>query len=78
LQKDEVLTHIFQPVNTNPSLVKYLTHALELVTGIYRKDQESSKEDAFNPLYRESIFKAYTTLNRFGTLIEEGDLKVQA
>ena len=78
LQKDEVLTHIFQPVNTNPSLVKYLTHALELVAGIYRKDQESSKEDAFNPLYRESIFKAYTTLNRFGTLIEEGDLKVQA
>ena len=78
LQKDKVLTHIFQPVNTNPSLVKYLTHALELVAGIYRKDQESSKEDAFNPLYRESIFKAYTTLNRFGTLIEEGDLKVQA
>jgi CRISPR/Cas system-associated exonuclease Cas4 (RecB family) len=50
---------------------------LEEVAGIYRKEDNSAKSEVFNQLYRESIFRAYTTLNRFATLIEEGSLKVQ-
>ena len=76
LQADEFLSHIFQPMDTNASLVAYLTKALEEVAGIYRKEEGADKEEVFDQLYRESIFRAYTTLNRFTTLIEEGSLKV--
>ena len=76
LQADEFLSLIFQPMDTNASLVAYLTKALEEVAGIYRKDEEADKEEVFDQLYRESVFRAYTTLNRFSTLIEEGSLKV--
>ena len=78
LQQDEFMSLIFQPIDRNAPLVKYLSQALEAVAGIYRKeDAEKAKEEVFNQLYRESIFRAYTTLNRFATLIEEGSLKVQ-
>lgn len=43
-------------------------------------DPQTVKEDSekyfFNQLYRESLFKAYTTLQRVEGLIEEGDLVV--
>lgn len=77
LQRDEFLTHLFQPIEGNAPLVKYLTKALEEVASIYRNEDEKAKSEVFNQLYRESIFRAYTTLNRFTTLIEEGSLKVQ-
>ena len=76
LQRDEFLSHIFRPIDTNASLVTYLTRALEGVAGIYREEGTPAQGDAFNQLYRESVFRAYTTLNRFSTLIEEGDLDV--
>jgi len=73
LQQDEFLTHLFTPVNTNPTLVNYLGKALQQVASIY---QQNKKTDAFDQLYRESLFKTFTTINRFRTLIEEGDLNV--
>ena len=73
LQQDEFLTHLFTPVSTNPTLVNYLGKALQQVASIY---QQNKKPDAFDQLYRESLFKTYTTINRFRTLIEEGDLNV--
>ena len=75
LQADEFLTHLFTPVSTNLGLTDYLSKALQQVAGIYQQSKES---DAFDQLYRESLFKTYTTMNRFHTLIEEGDLKVHA
>ena len=75
LQTDEVLTHLFTPISTNLALTEYLSKALQQVAGIY---QQSKDSDAFDQLYRESLFKAYTTINRFHTLIEEGDLQVHA
>ena len=75
LQTDEVLTHLFTPVSTNLALTEYLSKALQQVTGIY---QQSKDTEAFDQLYRESLFKAFTTINRFHTLIEEGDLQVHA
>ena len=75
LQGDEYLTHLFTPTRTNLELTEYLVQATQQVASIY---QGTKQDDAFDQLYRESLFKSYTTLNRFHTLIEEGDLSVHA
>ena len=77
LKKDEFLGHLFSPVNGNLALCSYLSEVLQQVASIYQNEPEEEKNEAFNQLYRESIFKAYTTVNRFHTLIEEGELMVQ-
>lgn len=77
LQKNGVLEHLFTPVNGNLALTSYLAEALQEVAKIYQQDSDEVRSEAFNQLYRESLFKAYTTINRFHTLIEEGDLNVQ-
>lgn len=77
LKKDEFLGHLFSPVNGNLALCSYLSEVLQQVASIYQNEPEEEKNEAFNQLYRESIFKAYTTVNRFYTLIEEGELMVQ-
>ena len=77
LKKDEFLGHMFSPVNGNLALCSYLSEVLQQVASIYQNEPEEEKNEAFNQLYRESIFKAYTTVNRFHTLIEEGELMVQ-
>ena len=74
LAKDQTLALLFKPINGNLALTDYLKEALEEVTRIYRQEKQDS---AFNQLYRESLFKAYTTINRFRTLIEEDGLQVQ-
>lgn len=74
LKRDEFLSIVFTPRSGNLDLCNYLTDILWSVVEIYRKQED--KEDAFNQLYRESLFKAYTTITRFKTLIEEGDLIV--
>lgn len=78
LQTDEFLTHLFTPITGNEALIQYLSHAIEMVAGIYRKEKLTDEKDAFNQLYRESVFKTFTTLNRFSTLIEEDDLNVKS
>lgn len=74
LKKDEFLSILFTPQLGNLNLCNYLSEILRLVAGIYQ--HESNSDDAFNQLYRESLYKAYTTVGRFKTLIEEGDLNV--
>lgn len=78
LKKDEFLGHLFTPVNGNLALTNYLLKALLQVTSLYRNESEEQEHEAFNQLYRESLFKAYTTVGRFRTLIEEGELKVKS
>ena len=84
LKKDEFLDRLFTPVNGNLQLTDYLLEVLQQVAIIYRKDadaeeeQQQEQEEAFNQLYRESLFKAYTTIGRFRTLLEEGELMVQS
>ena len=77
LQADEFLTHLFNPITGNTALIQYLSRAMEMVAGIYRKENHAEEQDAFNQLYRESVFKTYTTLNRFSTLVEEDNLNVK-
>ena len=73
LQADEYLTHLFTPTRTNLELTEYLVEATQQVASIY---QGTKQDDAFDQLYRESLFKADPTLNRVHTLIEVGDLSV--
>ena len=71
LQKDEFLTQLFAPLSgSNLSLCLRISEILQQIASIY---QNKTGED----LYRESLFKAYTTISRFRTLIEEGELTVQ-
>ena len=77
LKKDDFLSHLFTPVNGNLILTDYLLKALQQVAHLYRNETEELEMDAFNQLYRESLFNAYTTLGRFRTLIEEGELNIQ-
>jgi len=77
LKKDEFLSHLFTPVSGILPLTDYLLEALQQVAVIYRKDKEKEQDEALNQLYRESLFKAYTTFGRIRTLMEEGILNIQ-
>ena len=79
LGKDEFLTRLFTPLSGNLNLCIRLSETLQQVAGIYQVNTSGTEDtDAFNQLYRESLFKAYTTINRFRTLIEEDELTVQS
>lgn len=74
LQKDDFLKALFTPTHTQKELCKQLTRLIKEVAIIYNEKEESS--NAFTPLYKESLFKGYTLINRLYTLIESGELKV--
>ena len=79
LGKDEFLTRLFTPLSGNLNLCIRLSETLQQVAGIYQANTSGTEDtDAFNQLYRESLFKANTTINRFRTLIEEDELTVQS
>jgi len=75
LKQDDFLGMLFTPQLGNMDLCRYLSDALKEVATIYNKEKES--DDVFNQLYRESLFKAYTLINRLGSMIDKGDLIVQ-
>ena len=79
LGKDEFRTRLFTPLSGNLNLCILLIETLQQVAGIYQANTSGTEDtDAFNQLYRESLFKAYTTINRFRTLLEEDELTVQS
>ncbi len=75
LKQDDFLGMLFTPQLSNMDLCRYLSNALKEVASIYNKEKDS--DDVFNQLYRESLFKAYTLINRLGSMIDKGDLIVQ-
>lgn len=77
LKQDNVLELLFTPRRNNLDLCSMLSEALKEVAVIYQQ-QAASHSDAFDQLYRESLFKTYTLVNRFHTLIENKELNVQA
>lgn len=78
LGKDEYLIHLFTPLSGNLNLCSRLAQALQHIATIYQAGAaENENTEVLNQLYRESLFKAYTTINRFHTLIEKGELAVQ-
>ena len=77
LKQDNVLELLFTPRRNNLDLCSMLSEALKEVAVIYQQ-QAASHSDAFDQLYRESLFKTNTLVNRFHTLIESKELNVQA
>lgn len=77
LKQDNVLELLFTPRRNDLDLCSMLSEALKEVAVIYQQ-QAASHSDAFDQLYRESLFKTYTLVNRFHTLIESKELNVQA
>ena len=74
LKKDAFLEQVFTPQNGTAAICRYLTELLREVAVIYR--QEKDEEDIFNQLYRESLFKGYTLINRLLSLIENDGLSL--
>ncbi|MGL5938688.1 MAG: PD-(D/E)XK nuclease family protein [Phocaeicola sp.] len=76
LQKDPFLELLFKPQPDNLSLCQSLLVIMKELSQLYKGSKEGS--DTLAQLYQESLFKAYTLVNRFYTLIESGDLKVHS
>lgn len=75
LQVDDLLTFLFQPVNGNRDFCHYLAQLLQRLTGLFQQAENSN--ELFNQLYRESLFRAFTLVNRLLSLIDTGDLEVK-
>lgn len=76
LQKDDMLTILFTPTENNLGLCRMLSEALKQVAALHNRTTASSSE-AFDQLYKESMFRAYTLVNRFTSLIEEQEFDVR-
>lgn len=75
LKQDSFLEQVFTPQNGIAALCRYLTDLLQEVATLYRREKDD--EDIFNQLYRESLFKGYTLVNRLLNLIETEGLSLQ-
>ena len=73
LHQDDFLTRMFTPRQGTRALCAYLVEMLEQVTQLYRPKGE---EEMFSQLYRESLFKSYTLVNRLLSLTDEGTLDI--
>ena len=77
LKADTFLNKAFTPVTSNQALCSYLLKMLLEVTTLFRNEKGKEEVDFFSQLYRESLFKSYTIINRILTLIQQGDLNVK-
>ena len=77
LKADEFLDKAFTPVMGNQALCTYLVNMLLEATALFRNaTEEEEQHEIFAQLYRESLFKSYTLVNRLLALIQQGDLQV--
>lgn len=75
LKQDAFLEKVFTPQNGIQALCIYLIDMIQEVAVLYRHEDDSS--DLYNQLYRESLFKGYTLINRLLSLIEDGVLTLR-
>ena len=75
LHKDDFLSALFEPQLITSDFCTYLLESIELVTPLYRKEKDS--DNVFDQLYRESLFKSYTVINRLYGMIDQGELPIQ-
>ncbi len=76
LTTDETLELIFTPQSTNLALCGMLAEIIKQIAMHYKTGAVPT-DSTFDQLYRESLFKCYTMLNRFYSLIESKDLEVK-
>lgn len=72
LKRDEVLSKLFTPCQGIRDICIYLTEQLKEAAAIYRNADDT--HDVFGQLYREALFKSYTTINRLLSLSNEGEV----
>ena len=77
LSKDKILESVFTPCPDNLSLCRRISELLKQIAGLYQ-EQGNPQKDAYDQLYQEAVFNAFTLINRFHALIEEGELNVKA
>lgn len=77
LMKDDILSLVFTPCTDNESICILISSVLKKVAVEYQK-KAATMDSALDQLYREALFKAYTIINRFHTLIEDKDLEVNS
>lgn len=75
LKQDDFLSLLFTPRSGIRAICLYIIELLKEVSTLYR--QKSEQDDIFNQLYRESLFKSYTMVNRLLNLIENGELQIR-
>ena len=75
LKRDSLLSKLFTCHSTPTELCQYLLELIKEVSVLYR--DESTSDNIFNQLYRESLFQSYTKINRLYGLIEMGNLTVR-
>ena len=75
LKADAFLEQLFTPQNGQKALCSWLTERIKDVSVLYRNEPEEEGKDIFGQLYRESLFKSYTLVNRLLNLLETGELK---
>ena len=74
LMTDDFLQAVFTPQQGTAALCRYTTDMIRRATAIYRQEGESQGMEIFGQLYRESLFKSYTLVNRLLSLATSGDL----
>ncbi len=77
LWRDELLSRVFRPQEGNAAICRWLNGIISDVATLYRDNADTdASRDMYRQLYRESLFKAYTLVNRLLTLTESGELSV--
>lgn len=74
LKRDDFLEQVFTPVTGIAGLCHYLLQILQQVATLYQQSKNDMGNGFLEQLYRESLFKGYTLINRLLKLIESGEL----
>ena len=74
LMADDFLQAAFTPRQGIAALCHYTADMIRRATVIYRAENEPHEMEIFGQLYRESLFKSYTLVNRLLSLATSGDL----
>ncbi|MFA6812700.1 MAG: PD-(D/E)XK nuclease family protein [Bacteroidaceae bacterium] len=72
---DALLTKLFTPQTGNKKLCEYVIDLLKDISVLFR--DEKHIDYIYDQLYRESLFKSYTLINRFINLMDTGELQVK-
>ncbi len=74
VEMDDNFKQLFTPATDNLTLCQLLLWALQEVGNTFKCPTDQQQEDPLLIAYKESIFEAYTKVNNFISLIEEGSL----
>lgn len=71
---DDFLNMVFVPQNGNVAICQYLMNLIQEIATLYKgKDNET---DLYSQLYQESIYEAYTSINRLLSLIQQNQINI--